>query len=386
MRLVISLSFMKIRSIRNALIISVSLFACKKETQTVAEIPSFQVVEIIAQEVPLSKEFVGQVYGKADIPIRARVDGFIEKIHFQEGLEVKKGQLLYTIDDNPFRLDVAREQSRLSEAQVNLVNSSNEVARLEPLVGIKAISERDWDAAKARKSAAEESVKAASANLELAKVNLSYTKILAPLDGVIGKTKAKQGEYVGRSPNPVILNTVSQIDSIIVEFFLNEKDYLAFARQFIVDNKNQRDLRSKSLELFLADGERFRYMGEITFLDRNIDPSTGAILVQSKFPNPDKLIRPGQFAKVRGVVDILPAALLVPQRCVFELQGFFNVMVVDANGLVSQKRIEILENYQDYFIVQSGLSAGERVLLEGLMTVKPGNQIATELVTFNSQR
>lgn len=276
---------MKIRSIRNALIISVSLFACKKETQTVAEIPSFQVVEIIAQEVPLSKEFVGQVYGKADIPIRARVDGFIEKIHFQEGLEVKKGQLLYTIDDNPFRLDVAREQSRLSEAQVNLVNSSNEVARLEPLVGIKAISERDWDAAKARKSAAEESVKAASANLELAKVNLSYTKILAPLDGVIGKTKAKQGEYVGRSPNPVILNTVSQIDSIIVEFFLNEKDYLAFARQFIVDNKNQRDLRSKSLELFLADGERFRYMGEITFLDRNIDPSTGAILVQSKFPN-----------------------------------------------------------------------------------------------------
>ncbi|GHB42006.1 efflux RND transporter periplasmic adaptor subunit [Mongoliitalea lutea] len=377
---------MKIRSIRNALIISVSLFACKKETQTVAEIPSFQVVEIIAQEVPLSKEFVGQVYGKADIPIRARVDGFIEKIHFQEGLEVKKGQLLYTIDDNPFRLDVAREQSRLSEAQVNLVNSSNEVARLEPLVGIKAISERDWDAAKARKSAAEESVKAASANLDLAKVNLSYTKILAPLDGVIGKTKAKQGEYVGRSPNPVILNTVSQIDSIIVEFFLNEKDYLAFARQFIVDNKNQRDLRSKSLELFLADGERFPYMGEITFLDRNIDPITGAILVQSKFPNPDKLIRPGQFAKVRGVVDILPAALLVPQRCVFELQGFFNVMVVDANGLVSQKRIEILENYQDYFIVQSGLSAGERVLLEGLMTVKPGNQIATELVTFNSQR
>ncbi|MGY6521906.1 MAG: efflux RND transporter periplasmic adaptor subunit [Mongoliitalea sp.] len=377
---------MKIRNIRNALMISVSLFACKNENQPVTEIQSFQVVEITAQEVPLSKEFVGQVYGKADIPIRARVDGFIEKIHFQEGLEVKKGQLLYTIDDNPFRLDVAREQSRLSEAQVNLVNSSNEVARLEPLVSIKAISERDWDAANARKSAAEESVKAANANLELAKVNLSYTKILAPLDGVIGKTKAKQGEYVGRSPNPVILNTVSQIDSVIVEFFLNEKDYLAFARQFIVDNKNQWDLRSKSLELFLADGERFPYLGEITFLDRNVDPSTGAILVQSKFPNPERLIRPGQFAKVRGVVDILPAALLVPQRCVFELQGFFNVMVVDANGLVSQKRIEILETHQDYFIVQSGLSAGERVLLEGLMTVKPGNQIATELVTFNSQR
>ncbi|UJP65807.1 efflux RND transporter periplasmic adaptor subunit [Mongoliitalea daihaiensis] len=377
---------MKISHFWSALMISVSLFACREKSQTITDLQSFQVVEIIAQEVPLSKEFVGQVYGKADIPIRARVDGFVERIHFQEGLEVKKGQLLYTIDDSPFRLDVAREQSRLSEAQVNLVNATNDLTRIEPLVSIKAISERDWDAAKARKSAAEESVKAATANLELSKVNLSYTKIIAPLDGVIGKTNAKQGEYVGRSPNPVILNTISQIDSIIVEFFLNEKDYLAFARQFIVENRNQRDLKSRPLELFLADGERFPYLGEITFLNRNIDPSTGSILVQSKFPNPDKLIRPGQFAKVKGVVDILPAAILVPQRCVFELQGFFNVLAVNADGMVSQKRIEILETYQDYFIVQSGLSAGERVLLEGLMTVKPGSQITPELVTFNSQR
>lgn len=377
---------MKISRFSSAMILSCGIFACKQDPQQISELRSFQAVQIITQEVPLSKEFVGQVYGRADIPIRARVDGFVEKIHFQEGLEVKKGQLLYTIDDNPFRLDVAREQSRLSEAQVNLVNATNELARIEPLVNIKAISERDWDAAKARKQAAEESVKSANANLELAKVNLSYTKILAPLDGIIGKTKAKQGEYVGRSPNPVILNTISQIDSVIVEFFLNEKDYLTFARQFIIENKNQRDLRSKSLELFLADGERFPYQGEITFLDRNIDPSTGSILVQSKFPNPDKLIRPGQFAKVRGVVDILPEALLVPQRCVFELQGFFNVLAVDTEGLVSQKRIEILETYGDYFIIQSGIAKGEQVLLEGLMTVKPGDQVAIELVNFKSQR
>lgn len=377
---------MKIRRIYSVLVVVGLVVGCSKQAPTVEEIKSFQVVEIKAQEVPLSKDFVGQVYGKADIQIRARVDGFVEQIHFQEGLEVKKGQLLYTIDDNPFRLDLAREQSRLSEAQVNLVNATNDLARIEPLVGIKAISERDWDAAKARKSAAEESVKAANANMELAKINLSYTKIAAPLDGVIGKTKAQAGEYVGRSPNPVILNTISQIDSVVVEFFLNEKDYLTFARQFIVEHKNQRDLKSKSLELYLADGERFPYTGEITFLDRNVDPSTGAILVQSKFPNPERLIRPGQFAKIRGVVDVLPEALLVPQRCVFELQGNYNVLAVDDAGMVSQKRIEILETYRDYFIVQSGLKAGDKVLLEGLMTVRPGSQVAVEVVNFNSQR
>lgn len=377
---------MKISKICSALLVAGLAGGCSKQAPTVEAIKSFQVVEIQVQEVPLSKDFVGQVYGKADIPIRARVDGFVEQIHFQEGLEVKKGQLLYTIDDNPFRLDLAREQSRLSEAQVNLVNATNDLARIEPLVSIKAISERDWDAAKARKSAAEESVKAANANMELAKINLSYTKITAPLDGVIGKSKAQKGEYVGRSPNPVILNTISQIDSIVVEFFLNEKDYLNFARQFIVEHKNQRDLKSKSLELYLADGELFPYTGEITFLDRNVDPSTGAILVQSKFPNPERLIRPGQFAKIRSVVDVLPEALLVPQRCVFELQGNYNVLAVDDAGMVSQKRIEILETYRDYFIVQSGLKAGDKVLLEGLMTVKPGSQVAVEVVNFNSQR
>lgn len=356
----------------------------EKEVQQAAP-PNLKAVRVVEREVPLFKEFVGQVYGKADIPIRARVDGFVEKLHFQEGSRVRRGQLLYSIDDNPYRLNVTREDSRLSEAHVNLVNAQNELARIEPLVAINAISKRDLDAATARRDAAADAVKAAEANLNLAKVNLSYAQIQAPISGIIGKTKAKEGEYVGKSPNPVILNTISQIDSVVVEFFLNEKDYLTFYKQVLEGDENGRSRINHPLELYLADGEKFPYTGNITFLDRNVDPGTGTILVQSIFPNPDGLIRPGQYAKVKSIVDILDRALLVPQRCVVELQGFYNVFVVGPDGLVTQKRVEILDEFEDLFVIQSGLSKDENVLLEGLMTVQSGQKVTADIVSFKSE-
>jgi len=355
----------------------------EKEAQEVA-VPQLKAIEVVEQRVPIYKEFVGQVYGKADIPIRARVDGFVEKLHFREGSTITKGQLLYSIDDNPFRLNVSREESILSEANVNLVNAENELGRIEPLVAINAISKRDLDAATARRDASIDAVRAAEANLNLAKLSLSYSQIRAPISGIIGKTKAKEGEYVGKSPNPVILNTISKIDSIVVEFFLNEKDYITFYKQFIQDGEEGVNLVRHPLELYLADGEKFPYTGKITFLDRNVDPSTGTILIQSIFPNPDGLIRPGQFARVKTVVDLLEQALLVPQRSVVELQGFYNVFAVGDDGLVTKKRVEILEDSQGMFVIKSGLVKGEKILLEGLMTVQSGQKVTPELVQFNT--
>ncbi len=357
--------------------------ACSQKDQPAQAVPTLKAVEVKQQQVPITKDFVGQVYGRADIPIRARVDGFLERIHFDEGYEVKKGQLLYTIDDSPLREGQSREQSRLSEAKVNLVNAENDLSRIVPLAEINAISKRDMDAAMARRDAAQEAVKAAEANLNLANINQGYSRIYAPITGIIGKSNAKVGEYVGRAPNPVILNTVSQIDSIIVEFFLTEKDYITFARQIMADEKLRVRDMEYNLALFLADDELFPYKGKVTFLDRNVDSGTGAILVQSIFPNPQKLLRPGQFGKVRGVVNLLPDALLVPQRAVFELQGFYNVFVVGDDGIVSQKRIEILESFEDQFVVQSGLSKGEVVLMEGLMTVKTGQKVIVEKAVNN---
>lgn len=354
--------------------------SCEKPKEA-ESVLTLKALEVGQQTIPIYKDFVGQIYGKADIPIRARVDGFLEGIHFKEGFEVKKGQLLYTVDDSPLREGQAREESRLSEAKINFVNAENELARLSPLADINAISKRDLDAALARRDAAKEAIKAAEANVNIATINKGYSKLYAPMTGIIGKSNAKVGEYVGRSPNPVILNTISQIDSIIVEFFLTEKDYITFARKRISEESTGNNQESQGLDLYLADDALFPHQGRLTFVDRNVDASTGAILIQSIFPNPDKLLRPGQFAKVRAVVNVIENALLVPQRAVFELQGFYNVYVVDQEGIVTQKRIEILETFQDHFVVKSGLTKGEIVLTEGLMTVKSGQKINIDKTT-----
>ena len=365
------------------LFLGLSLFACSKK-EAVSDIPlSLKAVELKTQEVPISKEFVGQVYGRADIPIRARVDGFLDGIHFNEGLEVKKGQLLYTIDDSPLKESLSRENSRLSEAKISLVNAENELSRISPLAEINAISKRDLDAAIARRDAAQEGVRAAEANVNLARINQGYARIYAPISGIIGKSGAKVGEYVGRAPNTVILNTISQIDSVLVEFFLTERDYISFAREILADESKRVNQTDYGLELYLADGEVFPHKGKLTFVDRSVDPSTGAILIQSIFPNPEKLIRPGQFAKVRAVVNLIPDALLVPQRAVFELQGFYNVFVVDQEGMVSQRSIQIMETFGDQFVVESGLAKGEIVLLEGLMAVRSGQKVNVEMVQTN---
>lgn len=357
---------------------------CSREQEKQETSLNLKAVEVLEQRVPLYKEFVGQVYGKSDIPIRARVDGFVEKIHFQEGVNVSKGQLLYSIDDNPFRLSVSREESILSEAKINLVNAENDLSRITPLADINAISKRDLDAAVARKDASEQAVRAAEANLNLAKVNQGYARIYAPISGIIGKTKAKEGEYVGKSPNPVILNTISKVDSVVVEFFLNEKDYITFYKQLMKDSETGLNRVNHPLELYLADGEKFPYTGKITFLDRNVDPSTGTILLQSIFPNPDGLIRPGQFAKVKSVIDVLDKALVVPQRCVIELQGFYNVFTVGKDSVVTQKRVEVLDDFGDLFIIKAGLDKGEKVLMEGLMAVQSGQKVNPEVIQFNT--
>jgi membrane fusion protein (multidrug efflux system) len=359
--------------------------SCQSKMETVS-IQHLKAVEVAQQTVPIYKDFVGQVYGQADIPIRARVDGFVEKIHFNEGLKVTKGQLLYSVDDYPFRLEVTRVQSRLSEAKIMLVNAENDLGRIQPLAELNAVSKRDLDAAVARKQAAEESLKSAEASLSLAKVNLGYANIYSPITGIIGKTKAKVGEYVGKSPNPVILNTVSLIDSVIVEFFLNERDYLTWARK--VTEKSPSDVKQANLpfELFLADGQLFPHLGKFRFIDREVDPKTGSILIQSIFPNPENLIRPGQFAKVRIMVNVIENALVIPQRCAFEVQGFFNVFVVNSENKVVQKQVEILDSFEDKFINRSGIEKGEKILIEGLMSVKSGQEVNLEIIPVNLQK
>lgn len=343
--------------------------------------PKVQVVALQQQEITIEKDFVGQVYGYKDIPIRTRVEGYLENMYFEEGSYVEKGKLLYLVDPNPLKESVNAAQSELARSEINRDRAISDLNRIQPLAEINAVSKKDLDAAVAERKGSEAMVAAAKAKLKLSQINLGYSSISAPVDGIIGKTLAQQGEFVGRSPNPIILNTVSTVDSLRVEFFVTENDYLAWVNH----TKNDQGTNTNELQLILSDGSVFPYKGKVKFINREVDAVTGTILIQSIFPNPDRLLRPGQFARVRAAVKTIPNALLVPQRCVNEIQGNFSVMRIKENGEVAQVNINLGPAYKDYFIVNEGLSPNDQVIYEGLQRAKNGSMVEAELIEFKSQ-
>ncbi len=341
--------------------------------------PEVFVMETRAERVPIYQEFIGQVYGQKDIRIPARVEGFLEGIFFQQGSMVKKGQLLYTIDPQPFEANVAAKLSQLAEAKTLLAKAQSDLNRIRPLAEINAVSQSELDAAVAQFEAAQAGVKAAQANLRAARIQLSYTRIKSPITGLIGKTQAKVGDFVGRSPNPVVLNTVSKIDTILVDFFLTETQYLELARAYLSgENKEIEHIRNpedQNLKLVLADGSVHPYGGGIVFVDRNVDPSTGAILVEAFFPNPRKLVRPGQYAKVRAEVDVVENGILIPQRAISEFQGIYRVFVVNDSNIVQLREVKTGPTIGDRWLIREGLKPGEKVVVEGIQLVRPGMKV-----------
>jgi len=351
---------------------------CKEKSASALPPPNVQVVEVIQQDIPVMEEFVGQTYGLFDIALQARVDGFLEGIYFEEGRGVKKGQLLYTIAPEPYEAKVAVAKGQLAEANTRLVKAKNDLVRIKPLAEINAVSQSDLDAAVAQRDAALAAVEAAEANLESANIELGFTKVYSPIDGVIGKTEVYPGDYVGRGFTNVILNEVSRIDTILVNFHLPEEKYLELAR-FVSrrdSSKIFKDQTRKGLTLILADGSVYPEVGFIKFVNRQVNATTGTILIQASFPNTDFILRPGQFAKIRGDIDFLEGGLIIPHRCVQELQGNYNVFVVNENDEVEFRQIEVATTYEtSYMIVSSGLAPGERVVYEGLQKVKSGMKV-----------
>ncbi len=334
--------------------------------------PQVEVFVTKAADVPLYEDFVGTVAGRKDIAIRARVAGFLEGIHFNEGTMVKRGQLLYTIESQQYEAKAAAQLSKLAEAKINLAHAESELARIKPLAETNAISQSDLDAAEADYEAAKAVVKAAKANLRAANIELSYTKVKAPITGIIGKTKAKVGDFVGQTPNPVILNVVSQIDTVLVDFYLTEADYLRIFRNFLLNKDKQQEKEKDILQLILSDGTIHKEKGRVRFIDREIDVQTGAILIQASFPNPDGLLRPGLFGKVRVKFAVVKNGILIPQRCVSELQGTFSVYVVDEENRTEQRKVILGDKIGSFWLVKEGLKEGEKVIFEGLQKVKTG--------------
>jgi membrane fusion protein (multidrug efflux system) len=358
--------------------------SCNQSKQTAPPPPEIPVVLVKEQTVPIFQDFVGQIFGNNDIDIRARVDGFLEGIHFQEGSKVKKGQLLYSIDQQPFQTKVAAMMSKVAEATTMLAKTESDLARIRPLAETNAVSKRDLDAAVANFEAAQASLDAANANLKSAQIELSYTKILSPISGTIGKTQAKVGDYVGKYPNPVVLNTVSDIETVVVEFFLSENEYLRLSRRvFLMLEEGEKFVPDKTpnLDLILSDGSTHNHKGHLNFVGREVDPTTGSILIQASFPNPERILRPGQFARVRAKIDEFENAKLVPQSTISEIQGIYNIYIVNDSSRVVMRQVEVGPTFKDFWILKSGVEANEKVVLEGLQKVRGGmvvNPVVTE--------
>lgn len=338
------------------------------------------VVEVQPRNIPIYLDMIGQTLGSVDIPIRARVDGVLEEIHFLEGRDVTKGQLLYVIDATPYEAKVVEAGGRLAEAQTRLAKAASDLERIRPLAEMDAVSKQDLDAAIAQFEAAEGSLQAARAQVEQAEIQLGYTRIKAPVDGLIGITQAKVGEYVGRSPNPVVLNVVSQTDPIRVRFSINEREYLRFRREFAGRFRAAGDEvpQTKGLQLILSDGSVHEHPGYVVSFDAAIDSTTGTLTLEADFANPKRIVLPGQFARVRGVLEEREAALAVPQRAVMETQGIFQLAVVGDDGSVDIRQVRMGPIVDGEWIVESGLEPGERVALEGLQRMRPGMRVVAK--------
>jgi membrane fusion protein (multidrug efflux system) len=353
------------------LIVGLSAFLftdCTNKQNKKMPTPKVDIVKVTSFQVPFTEEYVGSIFGFKDIPIRARVEGYLETIDFEEGSVVDQGDLLYTIDAQPFNAQVAEAQSRVAEAETKLVNAENELARYKPLGESKAVSQSDVDAAQATRDAAVATLNAAKANLKMAEINLSYATMKSPIKGIIGKTNAKVGEFVGRDPNPVILNTVSRLDTVRVQFFLSETQFLEVVNNVLERKSNNEgpDEGRTKLSLTLSDGTEYPHEGHVDFLDRNVSETTGAILVEASFPNPGSILRPGLYAKVKITYQGDKKTIVIPQRAVIETQGQYSVKVVSDSNTIETRQVELGTPINNGWVVRSGLKLNEQIVIEGL--------------------
>jgi membrane fusion protein (multidrug efflux system) len=372
-----------------AAICAAILPACSKPAASVAPPIEVPVVQVIQRDTPITAERVGQIYGAEDIEIRARVAGFLEGVHFKEGSTVKKGDLLYTIDPREQEEKVAQVQGELASAKTRLVKAESDVRRYRPLAEMNAVSQADLDSAVAEEGAARGQVDAAEASLRSARISLGYTRIASPIDGLIGMTQAKVGDYVGQFPNPIVLNTVSNVASVQARFSITERDYLDLVRRFRTPSDGgtppEGSARTDDIQLLLADGSLYPHKGSLDFADRQVDPSTGTLRLQATFPNPDRVLRPGQYARVRVVIDTRKGALLVPQRAVQELQGQQMVSIVGADDTVQSRTLQMGPRIGSLWMVEQGLNPGDRVILEGAQKVRPGAKVVPKEVPAPSE-
>jgi membrane fusion protein (multidrug efflux system) len=356
------------------------LFICCKDktAETTQLIPEVSVVEVGQKSVPVFAEYVGQTYGQSDIEIRPRSEGWVRTINFKEGSQVEKGQLLYTIQDDEARDRVEAASARLSEAKVMLVKTKSDLDRVKPLVEMNALSQRDLDAAQASYDAQQQSVYSAQALLHNAETQLSYTKITSPVTGYIGISKVQVGDYVNKGAAQQPINTISSVGSMRVRFAIPESDYIKYKEKITPEQ-----VKNTEVQFVLNDGSVFPESGRLDFTNREIDPSTGSLLVQATVENKTHLLRPGQYLKVRFKSDEIPNAVLVPQQAINQLQNIFMAYVVNDSSKINPQPVKTGIRIGSNWVVNSGLKPGQKVAMVGNIIIKPGMTIKPLIIPYS---
>jgi RND family efflux transporter MFP subunit len=344
--------------------------------------PAVMVAQVEQRDVAPYSEWIGTLAGQVNANVQAQVTGYLLRRDYQEGSFVGKGQLLFEIDPRPFQAALDQAEGQLAQATAQLANAEAvqgrtqlDVERYTPLAKEQAASQQDLDnanqndlAAKATVATAKAQIQTAAAAVETAKLNLGFTQINSPVDGIADVAKAQVGDLVSTSSGP--LTVVSTLDPIRDYFTVSEQDYLQLQTQVSSSHKQR-----WKLQLILADGRIYPHDGVFYFAGRAVDQNTGAIQLAALFPNPENVLRPGQYGKIRAVVRIEKGALLVPQAAITELQGSYQVEVVGDADRIAIRPVKVGDRIGTMWIVQDGLKPGERVVAEGAQNLRPGVQV-----------
>ena len=391
------------------LVAVVFFFAGHSGAKPTAQMPPPPLVEVAPvnqKDVPIYSEWIGTLTGQVNADIKAQVTGYLLRQNYKEGSYVTKGQLLFEIDPRTFQaaLDQAKGQlaqaeaqlvlgeAQLATAQANELKSQLDVEKYGPLAKADAVSKQDLDnavqtnlanqaqeqAAKAAISAAKAQLQANQAAVETATINLDFTRMVSPIDGIVGIAQAQVGDLV--STNSGVLTTVSTLDPIKDYFSVSEQEYLSLRKQFSGSNAEH-----WKLQLILADGTTFSHPGEFYFADRQVNQNTGAIQLAARFANPGNVLRPGQYGKVRAIMRVQRNALLIPQAAVNEQQGSHVVYVVGSDGKVAVRTVQVGERTGTMWLIQDGLKTDERVIVEGQQNLKPGMPVQTRPFKGNTE-